>query len=91
MGPSKRRANNLRLTSGVWAKPQIKDELNSVDKRMEIPIEGMDIRIEGILVSAQNYLVQFKVQSVVTVKCHSATLRVKVSHELCIERMCVGF
>ena len=44
----------------------------------------MDIRIEGTG-SAQNYLVQFKVQSVVTMKCHSARLQVKLSHELCIE------
>ena len=44
----------------------------------------MDIRIE-VTGSAQNYLVQFKMQSVVTMKCHSARLQVKLSHKLCIE------
>ena len=31
------------------------------------------------------FVVQFKVQSVVTMKCHSARIQVKVSHQLCIE------
>ena len=35
-------------------------------------------------VSAQNYLVQFKVQSLVNMKCHSGKLHVVVSRELCI-------
>ena len=31
----KRGQNNLMSTSDVWAKPLIKDGLNSVDKRMD--------------------------------------------------------
>ena len=63
--------NDLRLMLDVWAKPQIKDGLKSVDKRMD--------RQQSILkrYSAQNYLVQFKVHSVVIMKYHSARLQVK--------------
>ena len=66
--------NNLRLMLDLWAKPSIKDGLKSVDKRMD--------RQQSILkrYSAQNYLVQFKVQSVVIIKYHSARLQVKKSH-----------
>ena len=38
--------NNLTLTLDVWAKPQIKDGLNSVDKRMDIRIEGISLSSE---------------------------------------------
>ena len=40
--------------------------------------------------SAQNYLVHSKVQSVVTMKNHSATLQIDASHELCIMYQSTG-
>ena len=56
-----------------------KDELNFIDKRM-----GRQQSILKGSFSAQNYLVQFKVQSVVTLKCNSARLQVELSHKMCI-------
>ena len=76
MEPSKGGQNNLSWMYGQNHKSK-KDELNSVDKRID--------RQQSIVkryVSAQNYLVYFKVQSLVTMKCHSTRLQVEVNHEL---------